>query len=213
MLTPVESRVLGCLMEKQRTTPQQYPLSESALLGACNQTTNRDPVVSFDVSTVRPALIALREQGFVRMVHRPGERTPKHASLAEDALGLDGAEAAVLCVLLLRGPQTPGELRARTERLHPFADVEAVEAVLTRLSERTVPLVRRLEREPGRKEARYAELVTDPNLAGATADTAGGDPDAAAPVRRPLDELRAEVASLRGEVADLRRMLDELTGG
>jgi uncharacterized protein YceH (UPF0502 family) len=213
MLTPVETRVLGCLLEKERTTPQQYPLSESALIAACNQTTARDPIVAYDTAVVRPALIRLREQGLVRTVHRPGDRGPKHASVADGALGLDAAQTALLCVLLLRGPQTPGELRARTERLHAFSGVDEVEAALNVLAERPDPLVRRLERAPGRKEARYAELLTDAESAGGDGEgVEGPTPAVGARARGPIEELRDEVAALRREVEGLRAELEGRSG-
>jgi uncharacterized protein len=127
LLTPEEVRVLGCLVEKELATPQHYPLTENAIIAACNQTTNRDPVVAYDQSTVRGALISLRQQGLVKEMRRPGERAAKHRHLLAEALDLDASSLAVLCLLAVRGPQTVGELRARSERLHPFADTGQVE--------------------------------------------------------------------------------------
>ncbi len=213
-LTPEEGRVLGCLIEKELTTPQLYPLTDNALVAACNQTTNRDPVVQYDVAAVRLAVRSLRERELVRTVHRPGERSDKHRHLVDAAWELTPAEVAVLAVLLLRGPQTPGELRFRTERMHPFATVEHVQEVLEALAGRAEPLVTRLERQPGRKEVRYAELVV---AGGPVAVTAPGSAErAAVPVavdevgalREQVAELRAEVASLRADVAALQRRLD-----
>jgi uncharacterized protein YceH (UPF0502 family) len=208
-LGPEEGRVLGCLIEKELTTPQLYPLTDNALVVACNQTTNRDPVVQYDVAAVRLAVRSLREQELVRTVHRPGERSDKHRHLVDAVWQLDPAETAVLAVLLLRGPQTPGELRARTERMHPFATVEQVQEVLEALAGRAEPLVTRLERQPGRKEVRYAELV----VSGGPVEVETAAPAAAGPA--PVDEvseLRAEVAALRADVASLRAEVAALKG-
>jgi uncharacterized protein YceH (UPF0502 family) len=198
-LTPEEQRVLGCLLEKALATPQQYPLSESALLAACNQTTNRDPVVSYEIDVVRRALISLREQNLARTVHRPGERSAKHRHLADEALDLDAAEQAVLAVLLLRGPQTVGELRTRTERLHAFAHLPAVEAVLDELDARG--LVGRLERAPGQKEGRVRHLLGEPGEE---------QMPSAAAIVAPREDLRAEVRALRAELDALRATVEEL---
>jgi uncharacterized protein len=153
----VEIRVLGCLVEKQRTTPDVYPLSLNSLRLACNQTTNRDPVVEYDETTIRSALERLSRKGWVRLTSGAGSRAAKYRHLLDDAIGVGGPEISVLAVLMLRGPQTPGELKQRTERLHPFSSLEEVEAVLGGLIERE--LVVHLERRPGQKEARYAQLL------------------------------------------------------
>ena len=149
-ITAEEGRVLGCLVEKQLTTPQLYPLTENALLAACNQTTARDPVVDYDVATVRVAVRSLREKELLRTVHRVGERSDKHLHRLNEALGLSPEQVALLAVLLLRGPQTPGELRSRTERMHAFASLEEVTRVLEALAGRDEPLVAALERQAGR---------------------------------------------------------------
>ncbi len=190
-LTAEEGRVLGALVEKERSTPQGYPLTDTALVAACNQTTSRDPVVEYDTGTVRLAVRSLREAGLLRTVHRTGERSDKHRHELEAALDLAGGPVALLAVLLLRGPQTAAELRARTERMHPYASVEQVEADLALLSARDEPLAVRLERQPGRKEQRWAQLLT-------------GSPDAAAAAPPPPPSLADEVAALREEVAALR---------
>ena len=214
-LTAEEGRVLGCLVEKQLTTPQAYPLTDNALIAACNQTTSRDPVVAYDVATVRVAVRSLRERGLLRTVHRTGERSDKHQHELEDALGLSPAGVALLAVLLLRGPQTAAELRARTERMHPFATVEQVEDELAALSDRDEPLAVRLERQPGRKEARYAQVLVEGGPAPAEAAPRPG-PAADGPVSRPsplleqVDDLRGEVALLRQEVEELREQVREL---
>jgi uncharacterized protein len=206
-LTSEEGRVLGCLVEKQLTTPQLYPLTDNALIAACNQTSNRDPVVTYDLSTVRLTARSLREKGLLRMVHRSGERSEKHHQLLDSSLGLSTGQAALLAVLFLRGPQTPAELRARSERMHPFDTVTQVQEMLDGLADRDDPLVARLDRQPGRKEARYGQLL------------AGGGQVQAAPIpeqtdapdgltltglSREIDLLRAEVARLRAQVDDLR---------
>jgi uncharacterized protein YceH (UPF0502 family) len=216
-LTAEEGRVLGCLVEKQLTTPQQYPLTDNSLLTACNQTTSRDPVVQYDVATVRLAVRSLRERELLRTVHRPGERSEKHLHLLDRALDLSTGHVALLAVLLLRGPQTAAELRARTERMHPFAGVGEVEEALQLLADRPEPLVEHLPRQPGQKEARYADalVVTGP-VAPRPAPAYAIEPDT---VPEPVDpvlsaepdqELAAEVAALRADVAALRDEVAEL---
>jgi uncharacterized protein len=155
--TDVELRVLGCLVEKQRTTPDTYPLSLNALRLACNQSTNRDPVVEYDEETIRTGLAGLSRRGWARLASGPGSRAAKYRHTFDDALGLSHAEVSLLAVLMLRGPQTPGELKGRTERLHPFASLPEVEGALEQLIERE--LVARLPRRPGQKETRYEQLL------------------------------------------------------
>ena len=195
-LTAEEGRVLGALVEKELTTPQGYPLTDNALVAACNQTTSRDPVVAYDVATVRVAVRSLREQELLRTVHRTGERSDKHRHELPTALDLSLEQVAVLAVLLLRGPQTAAEVRARTERMHGFGSVEEVERVLGELAARSEPLATRLERQPGRKEARWAQLLAAGGTGGAAAAAA---PDA--PVEPPevvVDRLlRSLVSALR----------------
>jgi uncharacterized protein len=200
-LTPVEVRILGCLVEKQATTPEVYPLSTNALRLACNQRSSRDPVVDYDEGTVTAALISLRERGLVRTVRGEGSRVYKHAHLVPEALGIDPEAVAVLSVLMLRGAQTAGELRARTERQHLFS-VEEVEQTLDRLAEREPPLVRLLPRQPGKREARWTHLFEAPSAPG---------PDAPQPEphEEPVD-LAAEVAALRDELAELRARVEAL---
>ena len=158
-LTSSEVRVLGCLLEKQRTTPDAYPLSLNALRLACNQSTNRNPVVEYDDATIRDALHRLERRGFTRLASGAGSRAPKYRHLLVEALPMDGAEQAIMCVLMLRGAQTPGELKQRTERMHAFADLASVNDTLGQLIERE--LVARLARRPGHKEERYAQLLGD----------------------------------------------------
>ena len=227
-LTAEEGRVLGCLVEKQLTTPQQYPLTENALLAACNQTTSRDPVVAYDTSEVRLAVRSLREQGLLRTVHRTGERSEKHRHLLDEALGLSTPQQVLLALLLLRGPQTAAELRARADRMHAFATTEEVEDELMTLGDRSEPLVTLLSRQPGQKESRYAQLLATgggtssvSTSSAATSSAATSSAATAAPAPTPLpvattptptQQLREEVAALRAEVEQLRAELDELRG-
>ena len=156
-LTPEEVRVLGALIEKQRTTPDQYPLSLNAIRLACNQSTNRDPIVEFDEATIREALERLSRRRWTRLASGAGSRATKYRHLLDEALGLDVAEISVLTVLMLRGPQTPGELRARTERLHRFDGGDELRETIERLAVRG--LVAGIGRRPGQKEERYAHLL------------------------------------------------------
>jgi uncharacterized protein YceH (UPF0502 family) len=221
-LTAAETRVLGCLLEKQRTTPDAYPLSLNALRLACNQSTNREPVVDYDEATIRDALHRLERRRFVRLASGAGSRAAKYRHLLDEALPMDEAERAILCVLMLRGPQTPGELKQRAERMHAFAGLGDAHDALARLIARELAI--RLERRPGQKEERYAQLLEDGTQDGsaASASANGGDstarPEAARPEASPvpgaaesaradeggLEELRERVERLEGEVAELR---------
>jgi uncharacterized protein YceH (UPF0502 family) len=200
----VELRVLGCLLEKQRTTPDAYPLSLNALRAACNQSTNRDPVVDYDESTIREALARLHRRSWTRLASGAGSRAAKYRHLLDEAIGLARDEQAVLCVMLLRGPQTPGELKGRTERMHRFADLAAIEHVLDRLSDRG--LAERLPRRPGHKEDRFAqrlggdreEPAATPAPTSASAGTEPGLPERVTALEREVASLRAELSALRG---------------
>ena len=211
-LTGVEVRVLGSLIEKEATTPDNYPLSLNALLAACNQTTNRDPVMRLDEGAATEAAVALRRRGLLRQIQPVGSRVTKFEHLLAEELALDARQLAVLGVLLLRGPQTPGELNARVTRRELFAGLADVEAVLEALIAREPePLAARLPRRPGQKEVRYAHL-----LGGETErdDAAGAAEEWAAPVRRAGEEddrvaaLERTVDALRAEVAAMRAELD-----
>src|SRR3954454_1498813 len=158
-LDAVEVRVLGCLIEKQRTTPDAYPLTLNALRAACNQSTNRDPVVAYDEELIREALHRLARRRWTRPAAGAGSRAPKYRHLLDEALRMSAAEQAVLAVLMLRGPQTPGELKQRTERMQHFADLAAVEETLDGLIARE--LVARLPRRPGQKEERFAHRLSE----------------------------------------------------
>jgi uncharacterized protein len=169
-LSAAEIRVLGCLLEKQRTTPDAYPLTLNALRLACNQATNREPVVDFDEATVRDAVHRLERRGFARLASGRGSRAPKYRHLLAEALPLDRGEQALMCVLMLRGPQTPGELKQRSERMHEFAGTDELSETLARLGERQ--LVERLARRPGQKEDRYAQRLEQDRSAGQEAPMA-----------------------------------------
>ena len=208
-LTPVEQRILGCLLEKHRTTPDQYPLTLNALRLACNQATNRDPVVEWDEATLRPALERLGRERIVRFASGHGSRVAKYRHLADEALGIGHDEQAVLAVLLLRGPQTPGELKTRTERLHPFADLGAVHATLGELARRG--LVRDAGRRPGQKEDRWEHLLgggEEPGPGAPASLAEAGEPRALAGPPQPDGEPR--VAALEARVAALEAQLAEL---
>jgi uncharacterized protein YceH (UPF0502 family) len=209
-LTAPEQRVLGCLIEKRWTTPDQYPLSLNGLRLACNQSTNRDPVTTYDEATVRQAAERLSRYGLARLASGHGSRATKYRHLAEEGLALGREELAVLAVLLLRGPQTPGELKARSERMASLHSLEDVDGVLAVLKERGY--VRRLERRPGQKEDRFEHLLgvpSDPEASHAEQPAPAAAPDPPAPPRdgdleSRVAALEAEVASLRAELAGLR---------
>jgi uncharacterized protein YceH (UPF0502 family) len=199
VLTTTEARVLGCLIEKEATTPDVYPLTLKALTTACNQTSNRDPVMSLSEHLVESAALALKAVGFARVVYPgSGERATKYRHVVQDALGVDGPEQAVLAVLLLRGPQTVAELRTRTERLYAFGPGE-LESTLDRLATREPPIVERIR---GAREPRWRQLV---------AEEATPVPEPAADVDRPAAAPRADrVTELEARVADLEARLSRL---
>jgi uncharacterized protein YceH (UPF0502 family) len=213
-----EVRVLGALLEKQRTTPDAYPLSLNALRSATNQSTNRDPVVDYDEATIRDALHRLSRRRWARLASGPGSRAAKYRHLVDEALGLGPPELSVLTVLMLRGPQTPGELRARTERLYAFTDAETLHRALDTLIERE--FVARLQRRPGQKEERYMHLLSDEAEPTAAAAPSPSVPDIPSPRPAPtpahtdsdaaeqrLARLEREMAALRAEVQALRSEL------
>lgn len=199
--------MLGCLVEKQRTTPDAYPLSINAIRVACNQSTNRDPVVDFDERTVRDALERLARRRWVRLASGAGSRATKYRHLLDQALDLGIPEQALLAVLMLRGPQTPGELRSRTERLHHFGDQADLMGSVERLVRRG--LVARLDRRPGQKEERYAQL-----LGGEEEPTAVPSATATADVAPPPDALALEtrVERLETELVALHEAVEQLRG-
>lgn len=202
----VEIRVVGCLLEKQRTTPDAYPLSLNALRLACNQATNRDPVVEYDEPTVVEALRRTALRGWTRLASGAGSRARKYRHLLDDALGADDAELSLLAVLMLRGVQTPGELKQRTDRLHGFADLAAVQETLERLIERGY--VGRLERRPGQKEERYEQQLGGQGDALPADEAVTATPAEPSPPRDDrLDRLERELAELREQVLELRDAL------
>jgi uncharacterized protein YceH (UPF0502 family) len=216
-LSPVEARVIGSLAEKQLTTPQQYPLTLNALVVACNQTSNRDPVVVYDDGIVEAALASLKESGLLRFVHPGhGRSATRYRQVLDERFGLDARGLSVLAVLLLRGPQTVGELRARTERMADFDSLEDVERELGRLADDTEPLVRQLSRRQGQKEERWAQqLSEEPSETDAEPDTVAEATDAAVAMRSVslhdvVTSLRADVEALRDEVQRISAIVEEL---
>jgi uncharacterized protein len=213
-LTAEEARVLGSLIEKEATVPDSYPLSLNALRLACNQTTNRHPVVAYDDRTVENALLSLKSMGLVRFVHPShGGRTTRYRHSADERWRLSMPELAVLSVLILRGAQTVGEVRGRAERHHPFGDLYEVEEILDTLAGRSPePFAVRLERRSGEREARWAQVLTgEPDLEALFAEETPADeprPRTAAATRAGLDELADELAELRRRVDRLERLLD-----
>jgi len=204
-LTLPEQRVLGCLIEKGLATPDYYPLTLNALVNACNQSTSRDPVMNLDETAVMTALYGLRDQQAVWFVGAAGSRVQKYQHRLAESLGLSVQETAIVGELLLRGPQTPGELRGRCTRMYAFQDLPEVEAVLALMLEAEDPLLAKLPRQPGTKETRYAHLLGEPPEAAAAVV-----PAPAGPSRTAL--LEAEVAALRGELAQLRAEFEAFRG-
>jgi uncharacterized protein YceH (UPF0502 family) len=227
-LTAPETRVLGCLLEKQRTTPDVYPLSLNSLRLACNQSTNREPVVDYDETTIREALHRLERRGLVRLAG--ASRAAKYRHLLAEVLPMDEGEQAIVCVLMLRGPQTPGELKQRADRMHSFPELESVQGTLERLIERE--LVQRLNRRPGQKEERYLQLLehekgeetsTAQSPASAPSATPSGISPSAHPPAEPsvlssgpgssaIEELYERVERLEREVAELRAQTRDAVG-
>ena len=197
VLHPVEARVLGALMEKEITTPEYYPLSLNALVNACNQKSNRDPVVQYDESAVEQALQGLRDKGLTLMISGAGSRVQKYGHRIAEKLNLGRRESAILCELMVRGPQTLGELRTHCDRMHHFDDLTEVETVIDRYPE----LIVKLPRRPGEKEARYAHLLSGPPPDTETA----GEPFSVPARQDRFSALEDEVAQLRSEVQELKR--------
>jgi uncharacterized protein len=205
-LDPVETRVLGALVEKEITTPEYYPLSLNALVNACNQKSNRDPVVELDEAAVRTALRALDEKALARSAVAADSRVAKYEHQLQEAFNFTRPEIAILCELMLRGPQTPGELRGRASRLHPFEDLRVVHSTLQRLMHRETPLVKLLARQPGTKEARYAQLLSGDVEESAPEPAAEAAPE---PVRagsgERIAQLEEQIAALKSDIADLKQ--------
>ncbi|HEY1937987.1 MAG TPA: YceH family protein [Candidatus Angelobacter sp.] len=208
VLNPAEARVLGALVEKDITTPDYYPLSLNALVNACNQKNNREPVTNFDEDTVRLALRNLSDKRLAGPASGADGRVTKYEHRLQEVFNFTRRETAILCVLLLRGPQTPGELRGRTERMHRFEDLDEVLSGLQQLMRREPPLAKALGRRPGTKEVRYAHLLSgDVEAWEGPADTASASEDSGSAER--IAQLEEQVATLRGEVSELKQQMAE----
>jgi uncharacterized protein YceH (UPF0502 family) len=206
VLSPVAARVLGSLVEKEITTPEYYPLSLNALANACNQKNNREPLMNLDEDQIRQALHQLEDDGLAGAVRGSDSRVAKYEHRMQEVFNFTRGEIAVVCVLLLRGPQTPGELRGRSERMHRFDELSDVQSTLQRLMQRPPPLVKVLPRQPGTKEVRYAHLFSGEPVEVVTSteatESAGRSPG--------LAQLEAEIAALREEVAELRGQMERV---
>jgi uncharacterized protein YceH (UPF0502 family) len=206
-LSDVEARVLGALVEKDITTPDYYPLSLNALVNACNQKNNREPVMNLDENAVRDALSGLHDDGLAGPAGGADGRVTKYEHRLQEEFNFSRGENAVLCVLLLRGPQTPGELRGRSERMHQFEDLDAVHASLQKLMQREPPLVTVLPRQPGTKESRFAHLLSGEidvaEVAARSAVPAGDSGD-----KERIGRLEAQVADLEHEVSNLKQLFE-----
>jgi uncharacterized protein len=204
LLNEIEVRVLGALLEKETTTPDYYPLSLNALLNACNQKSNREPVMDLDEGAIRNALDTLQQKNLAGPAKGADSRVTKYEHRLQEIFNFDRREAALLCVLLLRGPQTPGELRGRTERMYRFEDLDQVQSALQQLMRREPPLVKLLPRQPGTKEARYAHLFSgevegwEPPTPTAVASSSDGS---------RITQLEEEIAALKREVAELKQQM------
>jgi uncharacterized protein len=212
-ITGTEARVLGALVEKDITTPDYYPLSLNALVNACNQKNNRDPVMNLDEAAVRQALNGLQQQRLAGPASGADSRVTKYEHRIQEVFNFTRAETAVICVLLLRGPQTPGELRGRSERMFRFEELSDVQGTLQRLMQREPSLVKPLPRQPGTKEIRYAHLLSGQDEGWATvsvplATSESMDGDRVARLEEEVKELRAELADLRQQVAEFRKEFD-----
>jgi uncharacterized protein len=215
ILSEVETRVLGSLVEKELTTPDYYPLSLNALLNACNQKSNRDPVMNLNENAVSQALRSLDKEGLAGRADGMDNRVTKFEHRLQEAFNFDRREIAILCELLLRGPQTPGELRSRADRMHPFDDLGQVQSTLQRLAQREPPLVKMLPRQPGTKESRYAHLLSgdvqiqSPDAIPETATTySTADGERIAHLENELSTLRNEVANLKQQFAEFRKQFE-----
>jgi uncharacterized protein YceH (UPF0502 family) len=214
-LTEIEVRVLGALIEKDITTPEYYPLSLNALVNACNQKTNRDPVMQLEEDAVRDALEGLQQQRMAGPARGADSRVTKYEQRLQEVFNFTRPEIAVLCVLLLRGPQTPGELRGRTERLHRFEALEDVQSALQKLMQREPPLAKVLPRQPGTKESRYAHLLAGdvveaevPVHAGVGGASNSGDAERISRLEEEVVELRRDLAEVKDSMERFRRQFE-----
>lgn len=213
ILNETEVRVLGSLVEKQLTTPEYYPLTLNALVAACNQKSNRDPVVAYDDSTVVAALDSLREKNLVYTFHGSTSRVVKYKHMFPNVFELDAAETAAMAVLMLRGPQTVGEIRGRTDRLHEFGGLGEVQETLDKLAHRDEPLIVRLDRQIGQKDARYAHLLSGEidtaSLPAARERTVtGGQSERVEKLEAEVESLKNDLAVFREEFAEFRKQFD-----
>jgi uncharacterized protein YceH (UPF0502 family) len=216
VLSAVEARVLGALLEKEITTPEYYPLSLNALLNACNQKSNRDPVMSLPEDAVREALRVLHDNSLARSVSAADSRVTKYEHRLQETFNFDRREAAVFCELLIRGPQTPGELRSRAERMHHFDDLGEVQSTLQRLMNRDPALVKVLVRQPGTKESRYTHLLGDVETSSSAperdarvpAPKAAGQTDRISQLESELEEMRADIRDLKQQLAAFRKQFE-----
>jgi len=206
-LSDVEARVLGALVEKEITTPEYYPLSLNALVNACNQKSNRDPVMALDEDAVRSAIRTLNDIGFTRFASSADSRVGKYEHRLNETFNFHRHEIAILCVLLLRGPQTPGELRTRTERMYAFEDLESVHNVLNLLAKREPALVKVLPRQPGTKESRYVHLLSD--VAETNAAPGESVSESLAPRLDRIGAMEAEIRQLRDDLSALQEQFAE----
>jgi uncharacterized protein YceH (UPF0502 family) len=209
ILSEVETRVLGSLVEKELTTPDYYPLSLNALLNACNQKSNRDPVMNLNENAVSQALRSLDKEGLAGRADGMDNRVTKFEHRLQEAFNFDRREIAILCELLLRGPQTPGELRSRADRMHPFDDLGQVQSTLQRLAQREPPLVKMLPRQPGTKESRYAHLLSGDVQIQAPEATPEADVSHSNADGERIARLENELSALQNEVANLKQQLAE----
>ncbi|HZM11870.1 MAG TPA: YceH family protein [Candidatus Limnocylindrales bacterium] len=214
-LSDIEARVLGALVEKDITTPDYYPLSLNALVNACNQKNNREPVMNLEEGAVRDALNGLHDDGLAGPASGADSRVTKYEHRLQETFNFSRGETAVLCVLLLRGPQTPGELRGRTERMHHFEDLDAVQSSLQKLMQREPPLAAVLPRQPGTKESRYAHLLSGEVEAGelpaaraVPSSSASGGDERLSRLEEAVTALRNEVGELKQQFADFRKQFE-----
>jgi hypothetical protein len=214
VLNEIEARVLGALVEKDITTPDYYPLSLNALVNACNQKNNREPVMNLDEGAVRDALNGLHELGLAGPSGGADSRVTKYEHRLQESFNFSRGETAVLCVLLLRGPQTPGELRGRTERMHRFEDLDAVQTSLQKLMQREPPLAAVLPRQPGTKESRYTHLLSGevdvaelpPRMVASSSSSA--DPERVSRLEEAVAGLQSEVSDLKQQLAEFRKQFE-----
>jgi len=207
-LSSTETRILGCLLEKERTTPENYPLSLNGLVSACNQTTNRDPIVTYNEKTVEQGLDQLRQKKLAMLIHTAGARVAKYRHTFLDLYNLNSREVAIICVLMLRGPQTPGELRSRTERMCGAMSLSDLETLLTELCAGDDPLAKVIPARPGQKEKRYVHLLS-PYVETYESTVDRGPIVESPPQESRLDQLESEVNALRSEMNALREDFEQ----